>query len=58
MGNPTAKFETSLGDFQVELYLDKMPVTAQNFIDLAKSGFYDGLHFHRVIELEFILMTI
>lgn len=50
MGNPIAKFETSLGDFQVELYLDKMPTTAQNFIDLAKSGFYDGLHFHRVIE--------
>jgi cyclophilin family peptidyl-prolyl cis-trans isomerase len=27
-----------------------MPITAQNFIDLAKSGFYDGLHFHRVIS--------
>merc|ERR1712173_241135 len=26
-----------------------MPVTASNFIDLAKSGFYDGVHFHRVI---------
>ena len=50
MANPTAKFETSLGDFEAELYLDEMPITAQNFIDLAKSGFYDGLHFHRVIE--------
>lgn len=50
MANPTATFETNLGNFQVELFLDKMPVTAQNFIDLAKAGFYDGLHFHRVIN--------
>lgn len=49
MANPTALCETSLGSFTVELYLDKMPLTAQNFITLAKSGFYDGLHFHRVI---------
>jgi cyclophilin family peptidyl-prolyl cis-trans isomerase len=26
-----------------------MPITASNFIDLAKTGFYNGLHFHRVI---------
>ena len=50
MANPTATFETSLGNFTAEIYSDKMPVTAQNFIDLAKSGFYDGLHFHRVID--------
>ncbi|MEO0812326.1 MAG: peptidylprolyl isomerase [Myxococcota bacterium] len=50
MANPTAVFETSLGNFSVEVYLDKMPKTAQNFIDLANSGFYDGLHFHRVIN--------
>lgn len=50
MTNPTATFETSLGNFTVELYLDKMPITAKNFLDLAKSGFYDGLHFHRVIQ--------
>lgn len=50
MANPTALCETSLGNFTVELYLDKMPVTAGNFIKLAKSGFYDGLHFHRVID--------
>ena len=35
---------------QVELFVDKMPKTAANFISLAKSGFYDGLHFHRVIN--------
>lgn len=50
MANPTATLETSLGTFKVELYTDKMPITANNFIKLAKSGFYDGLHFHRVIK--------
>jgi len=50
MANPTATLETSLGTMKVELYTDKMPVTAGNFIKLAKSGFYDGLHFHRVID--------
>ena len=50
MANPTATMETSLGTFEVELYVDKMPITAGNFVKLAKSGFYDGLHFHRVID--------
>ena len=49
MANPTATFETSLGSFTAELFQDKMPITAGNFVKLAKSGFYDGLHFHRVI---------
>ena len=50
MANPTALLETSLGNMKIELYTDKMPVTAGNFVKLAKSGFYDGLHFHRVIN--------
>jgi cyclophilin family peptidyl-prolyl cis-trans isomerase len=50
MANPTATFETSLGTFTAELYLDKMPLTAGNFIKLVQQGFYDGLHFHRVIK--------
>ncbi len=50
MANPTAMFETSLGTFEAEILLAKMPITAGNFIALAKSGFYDGLHFHRVIK--------
>jgi len=49
MANPTATLETSLGTVTVELFSDVMPITAGNFIELAKSGFYDGLHFHRVI---------
>ena len=50
MANPTALCETSLGNFKVELFTDQMPLTAGNFVKLAKSGFYDGLHFHRVIK--------
>ena len=50
MANPTATFDTSMGSFKAEIFLDEMPITAQNFISLANSGFYDGLHFHRVIK--------
>jgi cyclophilin family peptidyl-prolyl cis-trans isomerase len=50
MANPIATLSTSLGDFKIEVLSDKMPITAANFIKLAKNGFYDGLHFHRVIE--------
>merc|ERR1711924_336054 len=32
-----------------EIYLDRVPITASNFIDLCQSGFYEGVHFHRVI---------
>ena len=49
MPNPTATFETTAGDIKCEIFLDQMPVTASNFIDLANTGFYNGLHFHRVI---------
>jgi len=47
--NPTAVFETTMGTFKAEIFLDKMPVTCSNFIDLVKTGFYNGIHFHRVI---------
>lgn len=50
MANPTATLKTSLGDIEVEIFVDKMPNTAGNFIKLAKEGFYNGLHFHRVIN--------
>ncbi len=50
MANPTATFDTSLGSFTAEIFRDQMPVTAGNFIALVKQGFYNGLHFHRVIE--------
>ena len=47
--NPVASFKTSMGTIKAEIYLDRVPRTASNFIDLANSGFYNGLHFHRVI---------
>ena len=50
MANPVATFETSAGTFKAEIFRDEMPITAGNFIELANSGFYDGLHFHRVIK--------
>ncbi len=50
MANPTATLETSMGSFTIELFVEQMPITAGNFVELAKSGFYDGLHFHRVID--------
>ena len=37
--NPTALCKTTHGEFKVELYVDQMPVTASNFVDLAKSHF-------------------
>lgn len=46
--NPIACVETNLGTFEFVLYLDKTPITAQNFISLAEKGFYDGLPFQWV----------
>ena len=45
-----AVFQTNRGDFTVELFADKAPITVENFVNLAKSGFYDGTIFHRVID--------
>ena len=50
MANPTAKFETTLGSFEAEIYVEEMPITGGNFVRLVNEGFYDGLHFHRVIK--------
>jgi cyclophilin family peptidyl-prolyl cis-trans isomerase len=50
MANPTAHITTSQGSFDVELFEDRVPVTARNFRDLAAKGFYDGTLFHRVID--------
>ena len=50
MANPTATFKTTKGEFKVELFQDQLPITTSNFKDLATSGFYDGLTFHRVIK--------
>jgi cyclophilin family peptidyl-prolyl cis-trans isomerase len=45
-----AEFNTNLGNFKVELFGDKTPLTVGNFIKLVDKGFYKGLTFHRVID--------
>jgi peptidyl-prolyl cis-trans isomerase B (cyclophilin B) len=45
-----AHFKTSKGEFDVELLAKDAPATVNNFVFLAKEGFYDGLIFHRVID--------
>jgi peptidyl-prolyl cis-trans isomerase A (cyclophilin A) len=49
MANKIAEFDTSKGNFKIELYADKAPVTVGNFVKLVDQGFYNGLIFHRVI---------
>ena len=48
--NPVVVIETSMGTIKVELWADKAPVTAANFLTYADEKFYDGLIFHRVIK--------
>jgi cyclophilin family peptidyl-prolyl cis-trans isomerase len=50
MANPTVTIETNHGTITAELFEDAAPKTAENFIELAKKGYYDGIIFHRVIE--------
>ena len=49
-GGNVAVMQTSKGMIKIKLYTDKAPNTARNFINLAKSGFYNGLIFHRVVS--------
>lgn len=46
----SAKFTTSKGDFTVKLYAAESPVTVNNFVFLARNGYYDGLTFNSIIE--------
>ncbi len=48
--NPTVVFDTNFGIIKLEVFLNESPVTAGNFINLVKTGFYDGVKFHRVIN--------
>ena len=49
MNNKIAEFKTSKGNFKIELFGDKAPLTVGNFIKLANDSFYNDLIFHRVI---------
>src|SRR5438128_1270966 len=43
------KIETTKGTIEVNLFAKEAPKTVENFVTLAKKGFYDGIIFHRVI---------
>lgn len=47
--NPVVTLKTNVGDIEIELYMDKMPITVGNFIKLANEGYYNNVKFHRVI---------
>ena len=47
--NPTLILETSLGNVRFELFQKEAPISVKNFLEYAKSGFYNGTVFHRVI---------
>jgi len=49
MSNPRVTLQTSKGNIVLELYADKAPVTAENFLGYVRDGFFDGTIFHRVI---------
>ena len=50
MANPIVNILMDDGKtIRLELYPDKAPITVENFLKLVKSGFYDGLCFHRII---------
>ena len=46
----TATFKTQRGDIVADLHADRAPLTVENFVNLARAGFYDGTTFHRVIR--------
>lgn len=47
---PKVKFTTTAGDIVVEVYPDKAPKTAENFLQYVRDKHYDGTIFHRVID--------
>lgn len=48
-GKQLVKIETNKGTIVAEIYEDKTPITAKNFLDLVNAKFYDGLTFHRYV---------
>ena len=50
------RIETTLGDIEAELFSKDVPNTVDNFVKLAKKGYYDGIIFHRVIP-NFMVQT-
>ena len=49
VSGPTAVISTNYGDITVQLFPEQAPKTVENFVTLARRGYYDGVNFHRVI---------
>lgn len=52
----SATVKTNFGEIELEFYSDDSPKTVNNFLNLAKIGFYDGVRFHRVMS-DFMIQT-
>ncbi|MFT5033426.1 MAG: cyclophilin family peptidyl-prolyl cis-trans isomerase [Bacteroidia bacterium] len=48
--NPTVTLHTTHGDMVIELFPNEAPITVENFLQYARSGFFDGTRFHRSIR--------
>ncbi len=49
-GDLIAVMHTNMGDIKIKLFPEEVPATVQNFTELAKKGYYNGIIFHRVIK--------
>lgn len=49
VSGPTAVISTNYGDITAQLFPEQAPKTVENFVTLARRGYYDGVNFHRVI---------
>ncbi|MDP2936110.1 MAG: peptidylprolyl isomerase [Dehalococcoidia bacterium] len=52
----TATLHTTLGDMQIELFAKETPKTVNNFVFLARDGYYSNVKFHRIIK-NFMVQT-
>ncbi len=50
LGDTVAVMHTNMGVIKIKLFVDEVPVTTKNFIELAKKDYYNGIIFHRVIK--------
>ena len=53
---PSAVIKTNLGEMTLALFPEQAPKAVENFVTLAKNGYYDGVIFHRVIS-DFMIQT-
>ncbi len=50
LGDTVAVMHTNMGIIKIKLFVDEVPITTKNFIELAKKDYYNGIIFHRVIK--------